>query len=172
MSDLLTVFLILVPIEPLPRTAPPALREALVRIACRLDLSTAQEGWGKTDYAHEIRWTRHTLWQLASTPPSSDSARFPPVGVCDQALEAACSYRSYLVAQQAFYPNRAAFWLDLLAEADRLAEIWSLLRTTQDGSVSIRRQNLLELRERLGSTAYYAGDLPPPVPYWQFTRRD
>ena len=172
MLDLLTVLLVLLPLEPLPAKAPAALRQSLARVACWLDLAAESEGWGGTSYAHEVRWVRHAFWELAGTPPSSDSARFPPVWVCDQAQDAASSYRDHLTAQQLFFSSQAGRWLPLLREADQLAHVWAAARWAQTGGVAYRRRALAALRDRLGPAQYAAGELPPPVPVWRLERRD
>lgn len=52
--------------------------------------------------------------------------------------------------------------------------IWDALRDVQCDYyyVAVRRQALKDLRERIGSVAYYCGTMPPAVPVWRFRRVD
>ena len=61
------------------------------------------------------------------------------------------------------------------AEARYCYEVWNLLDDVQiyaDKSKEITLRKLSELRDMLKEENYYAGRMPPPIPYWHLPRID
>ena len=84
------------------------------------------------------------------------------------------AYRQHLDNRQAMELSNAWELHEMLVEADRLYQIWDLVRDTRCDYyyVTVRRQALKKLKELIGDQAYYSGCLPPHVPVWRFDRID
>lgn len=121
------------------------------------------------------------LWcaLVAATPPvpppvlASDLARFPPADYCEQQYDFARAHVAWLEALAASGLDRwrAAEYDDWLMEARGCRAAWEALdlarQCNADGSET-EEYYLIELRDRIGLAAYYAGHMPPPAPFWRF----
>jgi len=173
--DLLTILLLLLPVDVVPRwfRAPPEMHDALKRVAKAADLVGEVERWTDS-YLSELSWCRRTLVHLADAPPSSDANRFPDSTLARDCCRANATYQRFLEARQAFDLRRHEEWGEVLAEARQLAAVWEAVAATTDPAewTPGRRRALRRLRTLLGPDAYAAGLLPPCVPLWRFERID
>lgn len=154
---LLTLALILSPpgSPDVPQLAGPV--EAVARkleLGAWLDLNEARE-----------RWREMKDW-----PPVSDAQRFPPLNATTDAKEFNRDYRSALEERWLLRPWQ--YDQRHLDEVQRLHAIWD---AAQDAQLSYdpyqRRNGLKVLRGMLGDAAYYAGEMPPPVPVWRMEQK-
>lgn len=131
---------------------------------------------------------------LLGCDPLADLARFPPHGYAVDQKKFASVYRENIrqVCQRANYTRMiAGFELDplmyasplnlnspqrrqqieMLIEAEFCYDCWDDLAdaTSQTTGDWFRRRAMYRLQERLGPSAYLAGQMPPAAPYWRFT---
>ncbi len=126
-----------------------------------------------TSWQCEIRWTRREWRECLGAPPLADLSRLPPRAVMDSEYTFAYKYRQTLEAEADVCPwhrDACCEVLDELAELTKLRGLMSnCLNSVYPGD---QRAALKKLRDKIGGAAYYAGEWPPAVPYWRFTRRD
>jgi hypothetical protein len=115
------------------------------------------------------RWER-----FKDTPPASDVMRLPVRGLINSLLGFNRDYRRHIEVLQTL--NAVNWWetQQTLQECDDLYRIWDTIRDARCEYyyITVRRQELQNLREMIGDEAYYAGSLPPHVPVWRFGRMD
>jgi len=129
---------------------------------------TPTDNWACLQADVETLWWR---WQdLEGCPPLAAGGRFPGWAVAHDALTFAGGYHCQLRAVAPFYLHREAEVRAALAETEALCQTWDALRDAQCGTyyVSVRRQALARLRERLGEEAWALGAMPCPVPVWRW----
>jgi hypothetical protein len=122
------------------------------------------------DFASDMKLLRRRYIDLADAPPVHDCVRFPDRNVVNEMLAFNRAYRQHLETKLSMEPT---FWWDLretLQEADRLYQIWDLVRDSRCDYyyVTVRRQALKKVKETVGDAAYYNGAMPPHVPLWRF----
>jgi len=126
------------------------------------------------DFDADLKLLRRRHQDLADAPPLADCVRFPDRELVGDLLSFNRNYRQHLDGRQAF--DTAYSWdlHEALQETDRLYEVWDTVRDARCESyyVTVRRQALKKLRDTVGPASYYAGNLPPHVPVWRFTRID
>ena len=113
---------------------------------------------------------------LDDRPLLSDVGRFPNARAIRNAFESAEQYRWYLQARRNILlgcPVLQAAQVDAAwcQEAWRLlsvAEGYTRMRLFPEDGEVLGRDALARLREHIGYVAYYAGQMPPPVPLWRF----
>lgn len=126
------------------------------------------------DFPSDLKLLRRRYADLADAPPLYDCMRFPDRTLINDMLAFNRAYRQHLDNRQALELANAWELREMLLEADRLYQIWDLVRDTRCDYyyVTVRRQALKKLKEMIGDQAYYSGRLPPHVPVWQFARID
>jgi hypothetical protein len=122
------------------------------------------------DFEADLNLLRRRYSELADAPPASDSLRFPDRAIINELLAFNRAYRQHLDVRQ---PGEPARWWQLrtvLQETDHLYQVWDTIRDARCEYyyVTVRRQALKRLRDMLGGSAYYSGQLPPHVPAWRF----
>ncbi len=124
------------------------------------------------DFAGDLKLLRRRVADLAGAPPLHDCMRFPDRALVNDLLAFNRAYRQNIDALQPFDVRHASELQELLAEIDRLYQVWDLVRDARCEYyyVTVRRQALKKLRETVGDDAYYSGALPPHVPVWRFAR--
>lgn len=126
------------------------------------------------DFGSDLTLLRRRYRDLADAPPVHDCMRFPTRALINDLLAFNRAYRQYLDNRQAL--DDAAYWQlhETLQEADRLYQVWDLVRDARCDYyyVTVRRQALKKLRDTVGYKDYYNGTLPPHVPVWRFARID
>jgi len=170
MWDLVTVLLVVSPFTaPAPHRAPDAVWRPLKKLALHLEVVGPHERW-IDDYRSELGYVRRHWRELADAPALADCERFPQPALIKECREFNRSYQRMLEARSQVVLYGQDAFRETLCETHRLGEIWGLLETATCPAQSwvCRRRALLQLRERLGPEAYYAGTLPPSVPLWRF----
>jgi hypothetical protein len=83
------------------------------------------------------------------------------------------AFRQTLVNRQNIEFDRATFYRKVIAETDELYNIWDALRDSKAEFyyITVRRNALFNLKNKLGDEAYYQGTMPPFVPIWRFEER-
>jgi hypothetical protein len=126
------------------------------------------------DFAADLKLLRRRYRELGDAPPLHDCMRFPDRALINDLLSFNRAYRQHLDSRQSL---EGTYWWELrevLQEADRLYQIWDLVRDARCDYyyVTVRRQALKKLRDTIGYANYYNGTLPPHVPVWRFARID
>ena len=126
------------------------------------------------DFPTDLKLLRRRYADLCDAPPLYDCMRFPDRSLVNDMLAFNRAYRQHLDNRQAMELSNAWELHEMLVEADRLYQIWDLVRDTRCDYyyVTVRRQALKKLKELIGDQAYYSGCLPPHVPVWRFDRID
>ncbi len=126
------------------------------------------------DFASDLKLLRRRYHELLGAPPLGDGLRFPERSVISDMLAFNRSYRQHLDNRLAVELVRAHELQEAEQEADRLYQIWDLVRDARCDYyyVTVRRQALKRLRDLVGEEAYYGGTLPPHVPLWRFQTID
>ncbi len=117
---------------------------------------------------------------LAAPPPPevrrSDLDRFPSRAEAVRQLDFAEAHVAFLADRVATHGDGWGLrgWLE---EARLCRDCWGALLAAQDEDFSpiffwVSGDQLRYLRSRLGSPAYYRGAMPPPAPFWRFSRAD
>jgi hypothetical protein len=124
------------------------------------------------DFASDLKLLRRRHADLADAPPLYDCMRFPDRTLVNDMLAFNRAYKQHLDNRQALELANAWELHEMSQEAERLYQIWDLVRDTRCDYyyVTVRRQALKKLKELIGDQAYYSGCLPPHVPVWQFAR--
>ena len=170
MWDIVVLALLSLPIEvPVPRNVPEPVWDTLKRVSLAIEIVGPHERW-RSDFQAEFSYV-HTHWrELAEAPPLADSYRFPPAYVAAEYCRFNTTYQEYLRSRRWLFHHHQDAYSLCLKESKYLALIWTAVYGSVDRSSSFvsQRRYLTRLRELLGLEAYYAGDLPPPVPLWWF----
>jgi len=174
---LLTLVLIFSPVIPsVPHTAPPAAWAALKDAALRLEVVGPHERW-IDDYRSELGYVRRHCRELREAPPLSDAQLFPnPVRVeiggyrVNAARELNEAYQRMLESRLEVALCHQDALRQMLCQTQQLCQVWGLVETATCPTQSwvCRRRALQNLRDKLGREDYYAGELPPCLPLWQF----
>lgn len=126
------------------------------------------------DFATDLNLLRKRYVELRDAPPLCDAMRFPDRSLVNELLTFNRNYRSHMDARSHIDLLNAEFIHDAISETDQLYQIWDLVRDCRCDYyyVTVRRQALMKLRDKVGYAAYYSGCLPPHVPVWRFQRVD
>ncbi|MBY0524650.1 MAG: hypothetical protein K2R98_14700 [Gemmataceae bacterium] len=120
-------------------------------------------------FADDVALLRQRWQELNDAPSVYDADRLPDRSACADRLKLNCEYQRHLERQINTEQVREA-----LAETIKLYHLWDAARDARCEYyyVTVRRQALKQIREQLGEDAYYAGQLPDPVPLHRFQRTD
>lgn len=174
MWDCVAVLLLLSPTTPpVSSRAPEPLWAALKRVAQATEVVGPHERWA-TDFRSELAYCRRHYRELDEAPPLQDCLRLPSAEMAVGYCRLNWSYQEGLKARRWVNRHRWDELSEALEEAQKLYQVWELVRESlsPDRSWACRRRALLRLRESLGPAAYYAGDLPPCLPHWRFAEID
>jgi hypothetical protein len=140
------------------------MKQELVEVAEELEILSSNEWWS-TASAIFVQEMQHRYHQVKDAPPLNDCRRFPDYRYAGEQITLNNEYRHYINLKLSMEPWRFDKLKAASNEANRLNAIWDDVRCISLGyTVFNTRLALKTLRERLGEAAYYAGDLPPPVP--------
>jgi hypothetical protein len=126
------------------------------------------------DFASDLKLLRRRYHELLGAPPLSDGFRFPERSAISDMLAFNRAYRQNLDNRLSVEMVRVWELQEAVQEADRLYQVWDLVRDARCDYyyVTVRRQALKRLRDLVGQEAYYSGNLPPYVPLWRFQTID
>jgi hypothetical protein len=143
--------------------------QSLKGIALKTELVGPHERW-IADFRSELAYVRRHGRELASAPPISDALWLPPSAVAQECRRFNLGYQRCLELRRQVFLHHQEEWTEALQEAQYLGEVWRRVETATclTNSWVCRRRALQELRQILGSEAYYSGLLPPCVPVWRF----
>jgi hypothetical protein len=98
--------------------------------------------------------------------PAPELARFPPPQIVQDARDFNRAVYASLQGQQLM--RRHLWWeyQEILDGCNQSFRAWDALDDAQSGSCGPRADALERLRLLIGDEAYYAGRMPPAVPYW------
>lgn len=154
----------------------PAVGEAVAARVEAADLKTPGSG---PVYTYQLSLLRdyHRAMPLCPTFQEGDAVRRAAWLVQGQ-RELGDDFRRHCARMAAVEPCRAARWEALRLESGQACAVWELLADSlEDGSwrynayqPARRRLALRDLKAALGPEAFAAGVMPPPVPYWHFSR--
>jgi hypothetical protein len=149
---------------------------AVLHLAIGLEILDAREeqyllGLSKDPHG-DLLALRRRYEALQFAPPLAESVRLPPRKMVEDNIDANRAYRKELAFRLEVDSVNAEALRAAINEVDQLYHVWSLVRDIQCTYhyVSARRQWLNELRDVIGPSAFYGGELPPHLPYWHFPR--
>jgi hypothetical protein len=124
------------------------------------------------EFAKDLKTLQERRLRLHNAPLLQERERFPPLKLVEQLISHNRAYRQELGERLAIDPLHADELREAIAEAEELFRTWDTLRDalTEHYYVDFQRQALDRLRDRLGMTAFYRGDMPPALPVWRFAR--
>lgn len=122
------------------------------------------------DVAHDLQMLQRRYQELKDAPRVSDAVRFPDRQICNELLAFNRSYRNHVEVRQPLEMGNAYMLRTIQREVDYLYQVWDTVRDARCEYyyVTVRRQALKSLRERIGDDDYYSAKLPPHVPLWRF----
>jgi hypothetical protein len=122
------------------------------------------------DFDADLKVLHERYTDLRSAPPLAESKRFPTRDVINDLLSFNRAYRHDLNERLAIDQIHGEELRAALAETDQLYRVWDTVRDAKCDYyyVYVRRRALQQLREQVGETAFYTGQLPPYVPIWRF----
>ncbi len=153
----------------------PTIRSGLIGLALEWEILDPRETRyvlaRPEDAASDLQMLRRRHEELCHAPPLADAQRFPDRSTVNELLVFNRAYKSYVEVRQ---PMELAHGITLRTaqkEVDQLYQVWDTIRDARCEYyyVTVRRQALKRLRDLLGESAYYNGELPPHVPLWRFT---
>lgn len=173
-SYLLYAWLIITtPAELYVETNTPIMRQEIQMLAVGMELldpcETSNVFVYEEGFAADVEMLRARYRALKDAPPLSDSYRYPNREMALGSVEFNRAYRKTLEYQIDLHWNRDWFQ-EVISETDQLYYIWDLVRDSNCDYyyVTVRRQALQSLKDKLGKEMYYSGWLPPCVPIWRF----
>lgn len=158
------LLILLPPADDLPETADPVAWQALKDTADLLELWPRAGPWA-TSYASELRWCQTYQRCAYGSPPLSDAHRWPSWETADAMVRANEAHLAWL-ADQPLTRGNVEGW-ERQAELARWCGLcWQAARDAQNPGQHLagRRWALKRLRELLGESDFYAGQMPPPFP--------
>lgn len=174
MWDYLIVLCVISPVEvPVSSQAPPEAWQALKNISLDMEVVGPHERW-VSDFRSEMRYVRSHVRGLCEAPTINDCAGLPSADTAAECCRFSEQYQAHLQTQQLMMPHKSEEISQALDEARRLHRVWCTVRRAGNSEESwvSRRRALEQLRETLGTEAYYTGKLPPCVPVWRFREID
>lgn len=127
------------------------------------------------DVDPDVRLIRRRFRDLHGAPFACDAEQFPSREHCNQVLSLNRQYRAWLEGQQTIHGRHQQYEINpAIAETDELYDVWDTLRDARCDSyyITVRREALKKLKNRLGTEMYYQRMMPPWVPVWRFTPID
>ena len=108
---------------------------------------------------------------LDDRPPASDLNYFPTLEVVTESLRANREFLESLESRQRLFSYRYWDYQTCINETNELYRAWQALLWAHQWSLpEHKRDQLKELRERIGPEWYYAGAMPACVPLWRCER--
>ena len=156
--------------------SPPCSLSSLQSVAMSMELLDPRElrytFTVQQDMSHDLPLVRRRYETLRDAPPACDSIRLPDSETISTGIAANRKLKQYLEDRYGLYHD--AWLLDAIADCDEAYTAWDLARDARCEFyyVSVRRRALLDLRDTIGPTLYYAGCLPPPMPAWAYRGMD
>jgi hypothetical protein len=113
-------------------------------------------------------------WLPSDMPPLADAYRFGTVDQTKYACQINREYRSHLERQMAVNLHLEQQYSRMLQELDLRHNVWENLYWAlwQWCSPGYRRERLANIRDIIGDDAYYAGQMPEPIPLHWLQRID
>ena len=170
---LAALLLIVSPVNLIPDTAQygtlgmwedPQAMEGIKRAAYMLDIAEEGNEQWPLRYFGELRWCRQSWIVLRNTPPSSDRFLFPDYESAKQTYQFIEQFSLEMDRRWWDFPEDRPRLRDLSEAMGERRRVWGAIYEMHRGSVSDRRTRLAYLRDTLGPSAYYSGQLPSPVP--------
>jgi hypothetical protein len=126
------------------------------------------------DFDTDLRTLQERYRELRYAPPVSEARRLPSRAVVGELLASNRLYRQGLEARLELDRVHSEDIQAAKAEAEQLYRIWDAVEAARSEfyNINVRRQALQQLREMVGDTAFYTGQLPPHVPVWRFPTID
>jgi hypothetical protein len=154
----------------------PSIQAALQETALRMEILDPRETSflaSADEFQRDLDILRNRHQELADAPLVADGGRFPDRESVNALLRFNRAYYRNLEGRQVWEPDRADLIGVVMAETDRLYEVWDAVRDARCEFYYItdRRKALQKLRALLGDEAYFAGEMPPFVPIWRFNTR-
>lgn len=151
---------------------------AVVAVSLELELIDPKEApWflmvtGDDDFKWGLDRSRGRWVELKDAPRISEAKLFPSQSELTPLMAFNRQYRDYIDIQIYVKPHKADEFRERLIEIDRIYYTFDTACDTQMAYfyINVKRAALKRLKEKLGPAMFYAGELPPAVPVWQFQR--
>jgi hypothetical protein len=149
----------------------------LKAIALHLELLDPKETYvleQRDDFAGDLKLLQGRYQDLRAAPLLVDCRRFPDREVVGDLLAFNRLYREGLHNRLSVDRMHSEDLKAALSETDFLYRVWDKVRDARCEYyyITYRRQALQELREMVGASAYYTGQLPPHIPLWRIPVAD
>ncbi len=164
--------------QPLPAKELAHLRPAVRQVALSWELLDWRELKyvlaREEDFDADLDFLRQRRRSLADAPPLTDSLRLPDRSLACDFLAFNRAYREHLKRRETTGTPWPEAVRETLRETDQLYDVWDVVRDARSECyyVTVRRQALKALRDKIGPAAYASAALPPHVPVWRFSRAD
>ena len=173
----LAVSLLVAPIDaPLPEINAaewPVVQSAVWTVAVNWELMDPRETnflFNRVaDAQNDIAILRKRRADLAGVPFVADAMRFPNRDVVNEGIQFNRNLRNYAEGQGRINLDRERLHQEIVSEIDECYRVWDAIRDARCDSfyVTTRRMALKKIRDKIGAQSYYAGELPPFVPFWR-----
>lgn len=168
MLEILLATAILAGDAPVDRADLAVMRPAILAVAESAEIMDHREAGYMlgVDPSGDLETLRGRWNQFAAAPPIIDHLMFPDRTFVNEALALNRQWRAGLTTRLADDLQHADEIRSFIGELDRRYEIWDAVRDSSCTYyyVTVRRQALALLRERIGDEAYYSGHLPGVLP--------
>jgi hypothetical protein len=123
-------------------------------------------------FAEDLDLLQKRLEEMNGAPAVLEGERLPDREVVSNYLTLNRSYHQELTDRLTLDRVHSEEIQAALQETDQLYHIWDTVRDARCKYyyVTVRRQALRDLRDLVGNTAFYSGELPPPLPVWRIPR--
>ncbi len=121
----------------------------------------------------DLKILRNRDREYASYPKMGECARFPDRKIVNDLLMANRKCRDNFSQRLTIDLVNEDVLRTAIVECDQLYQVWDTLRDAQTDFyyITVRRNSLKLLRDLIGDTSFYSGELPPHVPVWHFPRK-
>jgi hypothetical protein len=150
------------------------LQSAIHRVAIDWEIMDQREKKylvvNQRDLQDDVDNLRQRWSDLQGAPKIADATRFPDRNIINRMIEENRAVRRDIDQRQYLETDRASGFRSAMYEIDEIHEVWTTLQRAKCEIfyVDVRRKALKKLLNLLGTEAYAAAILPPPVPTWRF----
>ena len=150
----------------------PCVAPALATLAMQWELLDPRETEylkSSQDFDADLKVLQQRYADFHNAPPAAEVERFPGRDLVNDMLAFNRAYRDSVNNRLDLDMIHGDELRLILVESDQLFRIYDAIRDARTDYfyVTYRRQALAQLRDLVGTEAFYTGQLPPHVPLWR-----